>query len=780
MFKKCTALFLAAALALSLAACGKTGTGTAAPGNTGASGAGDTAPAGAVTAMGRWVEEKIDLSAFGGEAMLGPAAMDDGSLRLYMRSDAGTSAAAITSADGGKTWSEADPGWGDVGGVCWPLALGPDGTLFFQSRDDAGTLHYYLRRHGGAPQAVDTAGIADLDGFQNCCFYDSGTLLLFPYVVTPITMPSGEVYNTSSPRGDALLLDTETLTFTSVNYDTSLFPELSSSHFAPCAEGFRFCHYSGAVATLALDGSVTAADVPAFNSANGLALTTDADGTAYIACADGIARLADGGTLPEFLVEGLGTQLAAESAYIRSVCRTPDGDLLVNMLENIPAPGENDDASRVSVYRYTFDETLPAVNSDGIEVWTLFDNATVRQAVNVYIQQHGDVDVTLTVGVPDLDAAETFGRSADEVSAINDALTTLNTALLAGAGPDVLILDGVQYKNYIRRGLLADLRAAVPLDELAGNLTAPFVEADGSVYVLPARFSAPVILADDGDTADLASLDTLQAAILAGAPRPADDDSEYYTPLDPKYALDFASANSLGDYLLYTGGAALLHDGALDAAALQRAFTFAQAVGQHYGMAAYTHETENGTVIGGSDAATVWPRSERYLTCDRARWGWEIMQTPALCTMHRKVGGALAGGETVPSTAVSAPGLCSGAWLPGTLAAVSAGSQNQQAALDFVSTLFGAEVQDVYCSDGMPVRSDSLAAAIDRNLADAQSFTGDAAALLAGLQTPVTVPQVLETSFKNHLAALLKGSEDAAAAAAGVQSDLALYLAEQQ
>ena len=780
MCKKWIALFLAAALAVSLAACGSANTDAPAPGNTGAADTGDTAPAGTVTAIGRWVEEPVDLSVFGGEAMLGPAAMDDGSLRLYLRGDAGASAKAAVSTDGGKTWSGTDPGWGDVGGVCWPLAVGPDGTLFFKSRDDAGAVQYYLRRPGSAPQAVDTAGIADLDDFQGCCFYDSGTLLLFPYVVTPITMPNGEVYNASSPRGDAMLLDTDALTLTTLTYDTGLFPELSSSQFAPCAEGFRFCHYSGALATLALDGSVTAAGVPAFNAANGLAVTTDADGNTYVACADGIARLADGGTLPEYLVEGLGTALAAESGYIRSVCRTPDGDFLVNILENIPAPGESDEDSHVSVYRYTFDETLPAVNADGIEVWTLFDNATVRQAVNVYLQQHGDVDVTLTVGVPDLDVLQPFGRSADEVNAINDALTTLNTALLAGAGPDVLILDGAGYENYLRRGLLADLRDAVPLDDLAPNLTAPFVNADGSVYVLPARFSAPVILADDDDTADLANLDTLQAAILAGAPRPADEDSEYYTPLDPKYALDFASANSMGDYLLATGGAALLHDGALDGAALRRAFDFAAAVGRHYGMAAYGHETVNGTVLGGAEAVTVWPRSEKYLTCDRARWGWELMQTPALCAEQRRQGGALSGGEKVPGTVVAAPGLCPGAWLPATLAAVSAASRDQAAALDFITVLFSADVQGVYCSDGMPVRTDCLADSVARGTAEASHFTGDAAALLAGLQTPVVVPQVLETAFKAHLAALLGGAEDTDAAVAGVQSDLALYLAEQQ
>ncbi len=58
--------------------------------------------------------------------------------------------------------------------------------------------------------------------------------------------------------------------------------------------------------------------------------------------------------------------------------------------------------------------------------------------------------------------------------------------------------------------------------------------------------------------------------------------------------------------------------------------------------------------------------------------------------------------------------------------------------------------------------------------------TGDLDAFYAQLTTPVTVPALLKTSFADHAQKLIDGSEDVAAATAGVQSDLALYLAEQQ
>ncbi len=69
----------------------------------------------------------------------------------------------------------------------------------------------------------------------------------------------------------------------------------------------------------------------------------------------------------------------------------------------------------------------------------------------------------------------------DDVSAaINDALTQLNTELLAGKGL-MLLLDRVDYTTYINKGMLADMSDTVPLDALQSNIIDPFM-TDGRAY----------------------------------------------------------------------------------------------------------------------------------------------------------------------------------------------------------------------------------------------------------------------------------------------------------
>lgn len=60
------------------------------------------------------------------------------------------------------------------------------------------------------------------------------------------------------------------------------------------------------------------------------------------------------------------------------------------------------------------------------------------------------------------------------------------------------------------------------------------------------------------------------------------------------------------------------------------------------------------------------------------------------------------------------------------------------------------------------------------------AYVGDLDAFYANCTTPVLFPVMLQQNFINHAQAIIDGSEDVAAAVAGVQSDLALYLAEQK
>ena len=134
MRKKLTAFVLAAALAASLAGCSKTGPAPQA-GNSNPAGGPAAPEAEPVTAMGRWVEQTVDLSTFAAYPYYGPVLMEDGSLMMWLQGDGG--GAAVVSTDNGVTWAETDPGFGDVDGICHVLAAAPDGTLFFASRHGA-------------------------------------------------------------------------------------------------------------------------------------------------------------------------------------------------------------------------------------------------------------------------------------------------------------------------------------------------------------------------------------------------------------------------------------------------------------------------------------------------------------------------------------------------------------------------------------------------------------------------------------------------------------------
>ncbi len=51
--------------------------------------------------------------------------------------------------------------------------------------------------------------------------------------------------------------------------------------------------------------------------------------------------------------------------------------------------------------------------------------------------------------------------SGEDSVTVSDALRTLNTDIMAGKGPDVLILDGMPVENYIQKGLLEDITDTV-------------------------------------------------------------------------------------------------------------------------------------------------------------------------------------------------------------------------------------------------------------------------------------------------------------------------------
>lgn len=113
-----------------------------------------------------------------------------------------------------------------------------------------------------------------------------------------------------------------------------------------------------------------------------------------------------------------------------------------------------------------------------LTVWMLNDTAQMREMLNTYQNINPDVQLQIEIGVPDYDTT------------VTDALKKLNTRLLGGEGPDVLILDDVNVQPYMEAGVLAELKG-LDLDALPAGIKANITK-DGNVYCVPTHVALPM------------------------------------------------------------------------------------------------------------------------------------------------------------------------------------------------------------------------------------------------------------------------------------------------
>lgn len=749
---------LCMALALGLTACGNQ--------TIGAASSETTASATGEVQMGRWVESQLDIG--GREIAGGPVLLDDGSLVLYVyEQDANSfetgALIRMISNDNGETWSEEDTGWNEqVNGFVSHVWAGMDGTvcmsgvLLSEDGRDREGYQLYLQKPGGSLEPME---IEKTDSVYDAVVYQEN-LLLFHRSYSENGVSSFITnYDLASGESQTIVMD-----------DTSR----DGGGVQPAVAGDKLLYLYYAETSMPLmelnpqDGTSTQILDNLSEAVAPGTLVGDGEGALYYPSPKGIYRLAPGGTLPEQVVPGEGTALSVASNYPMNICRAANGDFLVTLFE---------DNSSQTIYRYHYDETLPTHAETTLRVWSLQDSATARAAVNLYKQEHPEVDVTFTVAVSD--------DVQDESAARTDALTQLNTELLAGEGPDLLILDGTDYETYAKKGMLADLSDTVPLSDLQKNLAEPFVE-DGKIYAMPARFNVPVLIGDDGTLEGLTDLASMQKAILEAPPRPATEDYAAL-PADERYALRITGAEDFADFLLPVTANAVLQENTLNEDALHQVMTFVEKVSSYYDTKNTSADNTWGSAQSwtGTDVINVTSEQAEYSQTGRAKYGWFDLDTPySVLVMARQETVMDPSSADVPCNVILRPGLTSGAYTPKVLVGVNANSTQLAMAKELASAFFSDSVQGSYYSDGMAVRSDCLNQKVQDALHDehasADAVKGDIQELLNSCTTPVLVPTVLRDSFMKHTDAIIQGQENAEDAVKGIQSDISLYLAEQQ
>lgn len=750
IIKRIAAGMLAAVLTAALAGCGKTPVSSA--------GGQDTfEPDSAVSTTGAWREEEVtpDENA---RSYKTPVTLADGSVRM-LEAGADNTLHLLTSADNGATWQEIDVDWQPAGaesfGVCRML---PDGGCFVTAvKEENGQRkesYWTLDPETGALDPVTLP--ENIVQLSDAYPLGGDSLLLLGMSLVPasadapaVLVDENGMMKTTSPwKLDLATGACEELTALTNTLQGSIISGMAADPSQPGA--FYHLSYGGEGTQLLytdLNGT-TSVRMESLPGTNAFAACADEEGNYYYTSQDGIYRLVSGGTLAELVVDGAGTRLTGEDTVPMGLALCPDGSFLM-------ITGDS------RVYRYYWDADAPAEeNTAALTVWSLENNDTVRAAIEVYEQQNPGLTVTYQVAMED-------GATTRE-----DALSALNTALLAGSGPDVLILDGLDWQAYRDKGLLADLSEWVGLSTLQSNLVDPFREQEG-VFVLPARFSVPVLCGAPEDLAGLDSLDALAEYLLQLPARPAWDctSADYYEQLEQPYGLGFVSVEQLLDFVLDSSAAALTEDG-VNGDAVEAVLKFVQQVGSYYGMENYKGLLSNGVISGGSEGQSVSYGDGSYecFSTGNAVLAWEEMLTPSYLTAVRK--------DLEGVSLIQRPGLVQGAYTPRTLAAVCADASEE--AGGFIAILFGSEVQASWQQDGMPVRADALQSSIEANCPDPEARQ-NVQALIDALQTPVTQPDdTVRDALLQNANALIAGDVTLEQARTGVEDALNLYLAEQE
>lgn len=225
-----------------------------------------------------------------------------------------------------------------------------------------------------------------------------------------------------------------------------------------------------------------------------VAAASEQEDVICLAYSGGVYRHVIGGSVMEQLSDGNLNSLGDPQMQLFGFAVLPENEFLI--LYN-----------RARLYRYVYDPDIPSVPEEQISIYSLTEDYTIRQAVSLFQKQYPEVYVHYETGL-----------SADSGMTKEDAVKNLNTKLMSGSGPDILVLDGLPLRSYEEKGVLADLSAMVhdinESERLFKNLT-DACRLEGKLYYLPVRFRLPLLTGDRKSVEQVKDLPSLADAVEA-------------------------------------------------------------------------------------------------------------------------------------------------------------------------------------------------------------------------------------------------------------------------
>lgn len=428
--------------------------------------------------MGRYLEEDVALPEDCGDIQ-NMTLLEDGTLRIcYYKGDG---VFYSDSSDGGKSWKEAV----DLSevlkvdtskyGLSYPK-LGAKGEIFVSAYDASGETEehkYYYLAPDGSVKELDLSQILASGYVTEARFTDKGNLIIndFPTALVEINLLDGSIVRKYeegnnitcfAPIGNYLVAVTN-----------------STIHYYDLETGEPLEDAAALTEQLTEDESnlelISTSSYPLVFSKG------DEEDSLFYAEDGGVYRYSFKGSVVEEIIDGNLNSLSSPDISLVAMNRDQDGNIYVAVQDSAADMGHMG-----RVLKYTYSPDTPAEPDTELTVYSLLDNSYIRQVTAIFQKKYPDIYLSLEVGMTGEDGMTT-----------TDALKTLNTEIMAGNGPDVMILDGIPEDTYIEKGMLADISSildkAEKEDGILDNIREPYKEEDGSQYVMPLRFSIPLI-----------------------------------------------------------------------------------------------------------------------------------------------------------------------------------------------------------------------------------------------------------------------------------------------
>lgn len=435
---------------------------------------------------GRYAEQKLSLPEENCKAVIDICFLEDGTMRIAYR-DSEAKLKTADSKDRGKSWETPRDLWEEFGksekAEPMTVNLFKDGGIFssWNCLEGENTfLAVYLSAEGNKKE-FDLTQMPEGQGYvYKSQFSPSGNILLMgDKFLCEISREDGRLIRTYESGGyvtDFGIAGNQLLVFAD---DTIHYYNAKTGD--PLPEETVFTEH------LQMESGENTEEVVSSRVFTGMG----EQGILYVSKKGIYVYNLGGSVVEQLLSEGYLTGISSKTELM-DVETDADGNIYLAVSDRYS------DNPTGMLLKYGYDKEQEAVPGTELDIYMLKRDTHMEQMISLFQKEYPDISVTVQEGM----------TGEDGVTA-TDAMKNLNTEIMSGEGPDVLLMDGLDAENYIERGMLEDISGIMEKAGILENIQKAYEEEDGSIYCMPVRFGIPILAGGSGEIDNAVDLEKI-------------------------------------------------------------------------------------------------------------------------------------------------------------------------------------------------------------------------------------------------------------------------------